>query len=74
MNWKIESRGGRQAVPTRDETNTHNPHSIAETGLGCQAQNDKLFRQVSKARRRGGSRIALPRLAQGEALRCVEPE
>ena len=28
MNWKVESRGGRGAVPTRDETNVHRPYTI----------------------------------------------
>ena len=28
MNWKIGSRGGRGAVPTRDETNGHRPYML----------------------------------------------
>jgi hypothetical protein len=28
MNWKIRSRGGRQAVPTEGETDVHRPYSL----------------------------------------------
>ena len=33
MNWKIGSRGGRGAVPTRNETDFHRPYSYQSPRL-----------------------------------------
>ena len=36
MNWKIGSRGGRGAVPTRNGTNVHRPYSATIGSHYCQ--------------------------------------
>ncbi len=73
MNWKVGSRGGRRAVPTRAETDVHRAYRLARGPIIVNSQLVNLHLQAIRAGLVGA--VGEPpyvRMAQPVGLRCGE--